>query len=161
MEILFYVGMIIFGFYCLVNEDIEKVKKDFGVKWFWDWWKLWIGFFGLENFGWGKFWKFWRCGVGVEVDGWMRDRSDRQDPGPRSRTRSRFRKFWSDPHTDPGKPYPQPYPGSDLNSQSCTDTGRTRPPPLTIPPLVPTPTPTLTKNSTGPSHGPWPPPALI
>jgi|TARA_R100000479_G_scaffold93918_1_gene46379 hypothetical protein len=32
MEILFYVGMIIFGFYCLVNEDIEKVKKDFGVK---------------------------------------------------------------------------------------------------------------------------------
>ena len=32
MEILFYVGMIIFGFYCLVTEDIEKVKKDFGVK---------------------------------------------------------------------------------------------------------------------------------
>ena len=32
MEILIYVGMIIFGFYCLVTEDIEKVKKDFGVK---------------------------------------------------------------------------------------------------------------------------------
>ena len=32
MEILFYVGMIIFGFYCLVTEDIEDVKKDFGVK---------------------------------------------------------------------------------------------------------------------------------
>ena len=32
MEILFYVGMIIFGLYCLVTEDIEKVKKDFGVK---------------------------------------------------------------------------------------------------------------------------------
>ncbi len=30
--IVFYVGMIIFGFYCLVTEDIEKVKKDFGVK---------------------------------------------------------------------------------------------------------------------------------
>ena len=27
MEILFYVGMIIFGFYCLVNEDIEDVKN--------------------------------------------------------------------------------------------------------------------------------------
>ena len=34
--IVFYVGMIIFGFYCLVTEDIEDVKKDFGVKW----WKL-------------------------------------------------------------------------------------------------------------------------
>ena len=33
MEILFYVGMIVFGFYCLVTEDIEDVKKDFGVKW--------------------------------------------------------------------------------------------------------------------------------
>jgi len=32
MEILFYVGMIIFGFVCLVTEDIEDVKKDFGVK---------------------------------------------------------------------------------------------------------------------------------
>ena len=32
MEILFYVGMILFGFYCLVTEDIEDVKKDFGVK---------------------------------------------------------------------------------------------------------------------------------
>ncbi len=32
MEIVFYVGMIMFGFYCLVTEDIEKVKKDFGVK---------------------------------------------------------------------------------------------------------------------------------
>ena len=34
--IVFYVGMIVFGFYCLVTEDIEKVKKDFGVKWL-DW----------------------------------------------------------------------------------------------------------------------------
>ncbi len=32
MEILFYVGMIVWGFYLLVNEDIEDVKKDFGVK---------------------------------------------------------------------------------------------------------------------------------
>ena len=32
MEILFYVGMICFGFYCLVNEDIEDVKRDFGIK---------------------------------------------------------------------------------------------------------------------------------
>ena len=32
MEIVFYVRMIVFGFYCLVTEDIEKVKKDFGVK---------------------------------------------------------------------------------------------------------------------------------
>ena len=31
MEILFYVGMIIFGFYCLVTEPIEKVEKDFGI----------------------------------------------------------------------------------------------------------------------------------
>ena len=32
MEIIFYVGMIVWGFYLLVNEDIEDVKKDFGVK---------------------------------------------------------------------------------------------------------------------------------
>lgn len=32
MEIVFYVGMICFGLYCLVSEDIDKVKKDFGVK---------------------------------------------------------------------------------------------------------------------------------
>lgn len=32
MEILFYVGMIMFGFYCLVTEPIEKVEKDFGIK---------------------------------------------------------------------------------------------------------------------------------
>ena len=117
------------------------------------WWNLDLGFLDLENFGWGEFWKFWRCGV--EVETWMRMRSiDRSDPGPRSRTRSTFRKFCSDPHTDPGKPYPQPYPGSNLNSQSYTGTVGTRPPPLTVPPLVPTPTATLTKNSTGPSHGP-------
>ena len=29
MEIIFYVGMIGFGLYCLVNEDIEDVRKDF------------------------------------------------------------------------------------------------------------------------------------
>ena len=32
MEILFYVGMIIFGFYCLVNEDINDVRRDFGLE---------------------------------------------------------------------------------------------------------------------------------
>ena len=31
MEILFYVGMIMFGLYCLVTEPIEKVERDF--KW--------------------------------------------------------------------------------------------------------------------------------
>jgi len=31
MEVVFYIGLIIFGLYCLVTEDIEKVKKDFGV----------------------------------------------------------------------------------------------------------------------------------
>jgi hypothetical protein len=29
MEILFYVGMIGFGLYCLVTEDIEDVKADY------------------------------------------------------------------------------------------------------------------------------------
>ena len=29
MEIIFYVGMIGFGLYCLVTEDIEDVRKDF------------------------------------------------------------------------------------------------------------------------------------
>ena len=29
MEVLFYVGMIMFGFYCLVTEPIEDVRKDF------------------------------------------------------------------------------------------------------------------------------------
>jgi len=32
MELLFYIGMIFWGIYLLVNEDIEDVKKDFGVK---------------------------------------------------------------------------------------------------------------------------------
>ena len=32
MEILFYVGMIVWGFYLLVNEDIEDVKRDFGIE---------------------------------------------------------------------------------------------------------------------------------
>ena len=32
MEVVFFVGMLIWGFYLLVNEDIEDVKKDFGVK---------------------------------------------------------------------------------------------------------------------------------
>ena len=27
--IVFYVGMIVFGFYCLVTEPLEKVQKDF------------------------------------------------------------------------------------------------------------------------------------
>jgi len=31
MEIIIYIGLLIFGLYCLVTEDIEKVKKDFGV----------------------------------------------------------------------------------------------------------------------------------
>ena len=31
MEILFYVGMIIFGFYCLVTEPLENVERDFGM----------------------------------------------------------------------------------------------------------------------------------
>ena len=29
--IVFYVGMIVFGFYCLVTEPLEKVQKDFGM----------------------------------------------------------------------------------------------------------------------------------
>ena len=32
MEIIFYVGMIVWGFYLLVNEDIEDVKRDFGIE---------------------------------------------------------------------------------------------------------------------------------
>ena len=32
MEILFYVGMICFGLYCLVNEDINDVRRDFGLE---------------------------------------------------------------------------------------------------------------------------------
>jgi len=32
MELLFYMGMLFWGIYLLVNEDIEDVKKDFGVK---------------------------------------------------------------------------------------------------------------------------------
>lgn len=32
MEILFYVGIIIWGLYLLCTEDIEDVKRDFGVK---------------------------------------------------------------------------------------------------------------------------------
>jgi len=32
MEIVFYVGMIVWGFYLLVNEDIEDVKRDFGIE---------------------------------------------------------------------------------------------------------------------------------
>ena len=31
MEILFYVGMIMFGFYYLVTEPIENVERDFGM----------------------------------------------------------------------------------------------------------------------------------
>jgi len=29
MEILFYVGMIGFGLYCLCSEDIEDVRSDY------------------------------------------------------------------------------------------------------------------------------------
>ena len=32
MEIVFYVGMIVFGFYCLVTEPIENVERDFGIR---------------------------------------------------------------------------------------------------------------------------------
>ena len=32
MEILFYVGMIIWGLYLVVTEPIEKVEKDFGIR---------------------------------------------------------------------------------------------------------------------------------
>ena len=32
MEIVFYVGIIVWGFYLLVNEDIEDVKRDFGIE---------------------------------------------------------------------------------------------------------------------------------
>jgi len=28
---LFYIGLIIFGFYCLVTEPIESVERDFGI----------------------------------------------------------------------------------------------------------------------------------
>ena len=31
MEMLFYIGMIKFGFYCLVTEPIEKDEKYFGI----------------------------------------------------------------------------------------------------------------------------------
>ena len=59
MEMLFYIGMIIFGFYCLVTEPIENVEKDFGIigarnkdveirledqSWdFWFWFGVWFG----------------------------------------------------------------------------------------------------------------------
>ena len=29
MEILIYMGVLLFGLYCLVTEDIEDVRKDF------------------------------------------------------------------------------------------------------------------------------------
>ncbi len=32
MEVVFFVGMIVWGFYLLVNEDIEDVKRDFGIE---------------------------------------------------------------------------------------------------------------------------------
>ena len=32
MEVVFFVGMLIWGFYLLVNEDIEDVKRDFGIE---------------------------------------------------------------------------------------------------------------------------------
>ncbi len=32
MEVVFYVGMIVWGFYLLVTEPIENVEKDFGIR---------------------------------------------------------------------------------------------------------------------------------
>tara|TARA_B100000513_G_scaffold169332_1_gene85223 strand:- start:588 stop:713 length:126 start_codon:yes stop_codon:yes gene_type:complete len=32
MEVLFYVGMIVFGFVNLCNESIEDVERDFGLR---------------------------------------------------------------------------------------------------------------------------------
>ena len=32
MEVVFFVGMIVWGFYLLVNEDVEDVKRDFGIE---------------------------------------------------------------------------------------------------------------------------------
>lgn len=32
MELLFYMGMLFWGFYLLVTEDIEDVKRDFGIE---------------------------------------------------------------------------------------------------------------------------------
>ena len=32
MEVVFFIGMIVWGFYLLVNEDIEDVKRDFGIE---------------------------------------------------------------------------------------------------------------------------------
>jgi len=29
MEMLIYMGILLFGLYCLVTEDIEDVRKDF------------------------------------------------------------------------------------------------------------------------------------
>ena len=65
MEMLFYIGMIIFGFYCLVTEPIEKVEKDFGIigarnkdveirledqSWdFWVWFWLWDFWFSCSQ----------------------------------------------------------------------------------------------------------------
>jgi hypothetical protein len=32
MEVVFYVGMILWGLYLVVTEPIEKIEKDFGIK---------------------------------------------------------------------------------------------------------------------------------
>ena len=32
MEIVFYVGMIVWGLYLVVTEPIENVERDFGIK---------------------------------------------------------------------------------------------------------------------------------
>ena len=32
MEIVFYVGMIVWGLYLVVTEPIENVEKDFGIR---------------------------------------------------------------------------------------------------------------------------------
>ncbi len=32
MEIVFYVGMILWGLYLVASEPIEKVEKDFGIR---------------------------------------------------------------------------------------------------------------------------------
>ena len=32
MEIVFYMGLILWGLYLVVTEPIEKIEKDFGIK---------------------------------------------------------------------------------------------------------------------------------
>lgn len=32
MEVVFYMGLILWGLYLVVTEPIEKIEKDFGIK---------------------------------------------------------------------------------------------------------------------------------